>query len=527
MPYDRVAPNGETIARRIATLAALAGRAGGDTKPLVVLTTVNALLQKVPPRDFIAATSLRLQAGNVLTMQALIERLEISGYMRAGTVTDPGQYAVRGGILDLYPPGGDPIRLDFFGDTLESIRAFDPDTQRTAARLESVQLLPMSEMTLTPEVISAFRQRYVALFGPVTGDDPLYELISAGRQHQGMEHWLPLFHEGLVPLFDYLPEARVTLDPLLDDARHRRLEQIADHYDARAQALERKAFGAPPYHPVPADSMFLSEADWQAALSGRQVIALDPFEHPEAPGVVSFGGRQGRTFAAERQTEGVTVFDAVVAHAKRLRGESKRVIVACWSNGARERLATLLSEHGIGETKRVESFADILREPRDVTAMAVLPLETGFEAPGLAVIGEQDILGDRLVRKSRGKRGHDVLTEVSSLSVGDLVVHADHGIGRFVGLATIEAAGEPHDCLEVHYAGGDKLYLPVENIEMLTRYGSDELGVQLDRLGRRRLADAQSPPQAAHPRHGREADQGRGSARAAPSAGAQPAGGRL
>ena len=483
VPYDRVAPNSETIARRIATLAALTGRAAGDIKPLIVLTTVNALLQKVPPRDFIAATSLKLQAGNVLTMQALIERLEISGYMRAGTVTDPGQYAVRGGILDLYPPGGDPIRLDFFGDTLESIRAFDPDTQRTAARLESVQFLPMSEMTLTPEVISAFRQRYVALFGPVTGDDPLYESISAGRQHQGMEHWLPLFHAGLVPLFDYLPEARVTLDPLLDDARHRRLEQIADHYDARAQALERKAFGAPPYHPVPPDSMFLSEADWQAALSGRQVIALDPFEHPEAPGVVSFRGRQGRTFAAERQTEGVTVFDAVVAHAKRLRGERKRVIVACWSNGARERLATLLSEHGIGETKRVESFADILREPRDVTAMAVLPLETGFEAPGLAVIGEQDILGDRLVRKSRGKRGHDVLTEVSSLSVGDLVVHADHGIGRFVGLATIEAAGEPHDCLEVHYAGGDKLYLPVENIEMLTRYGSDELGVQLDRLG--------------------------------------------
>ena len=113
----------------------------------------------------------------------------------------------------------------------------------------------------------------------------------------------------------------------------------------------------------------------------------------------------------------------------------------------------------------------------------MLPLETGFEAPGLAVIGEQDILGDRLVRKTRGKRGSDVLTEVSSLSVGDLVVHADHGIGRFAGLATIEAAGEPHDCLEVHYAGGDKLYLPVENIELLTRYGSDESGVQLDRLG--------------------------------------------
>ena len=184
------------------------------------------------------------------------------------------------------------------------------------------------------------------------------------------------------------------------------------------------------------------------------------------------------------------MFDAVVTHAKRLHGESKRVIVACWSNGARERLTLLLAEHGGGETKSVTSFAEALALPPSTTAVAVLPLETGFEAPGLAVIGEQDILGDRLVRKSRGKRGSDVLTEASSLSVGDLVVHADHGIGRFAGLATIEAAGEPHDCLEVHYAGGDKLYLPVENIELLSRYGSDEFGRAARPAGRRRLAVA-------------------------------------
>jgi transcription-repair coupling factor (superfamily II helicase) len=486
VPYDRVAPNAETIARRISTLAALTGRAPDDGKPLVVLTTVHAVLQRVPTRDFIAASSLRLAPGNVMTMRALIERLETSGYGRAGTVTDPGQYAVRGGILDLYPPGAQPVRLDFFGDTLESIRAFDPETQRTEARLDSLHLLPMSEVTLTPETRRAFRQRYVELFGPVTGDDPLYESISAGRQHQGMEHWLPLFHDRLSTLFDYLPDAVVTLDPLDDDAREKRLEQIADHYDARAQALERKAFGAPPYHPVPPESMFLSETDWHETLAARQTIALDPFERPEqtaGASIVSFGGRQGRTFGAERQTEGANVFDAVVAHAKRLRGEGKRVIVGCWSNGARERLATLLAEHGRGETVRVETFAEALDVPPEATSVAVLPLETGFEAPGLAVIGEQDILGDRLVRRSRAKRGSDVLSEVSSLSVGDLVVHADHGIGRFAGLATIEAAGEPHDCLEVHYAGGDKLYLPVENIELLSRYGSDEAGAQLDRLG--------------------------------------------
>jgi transcription-repair coupling factor (superfamily II helicase) len=486
VPYDRVAPNADTIARRIATLSELTHReTAGNTSSLIVLTTVNAVVQRVPPRAFIAASSMRLAAGNAVSMQELVERLEVSGYGRAGTVTDPGQYAVRGGILDLYPPGAQPVRLDFFGDTLESIRAFDPETQRTAARLDSVELLPMSELVLTPDVRRAFRQRYVELFGPVTGDDPLYESISAGRQHQGMEHWLPLFHDRLDTLFDYLPGALVSLDPLVDDARTKRLEQVADHYEARAQALERKAFGAPPYHPVPPESMFLSEAEWQQALASRQTIALDPFEHPETPGgkIVSFGGRQGHSFAAERQTEGGYVFDAVVAHAKRLKGEDKRVIVGCWSNGARERLATLLWEHGIGETMGVESFADAIALPHATTAFAVLPLETGFEAPGLAVIDEQDILGDRLVRKTRGKRGADVLTEVSSLSVGDLVVHADHGIGRFVGLTAIEAAEKPHDCLELHYSGGDKLYLPVENIELLSRYGSDEAGVQLDRLG--------------------------------------------
>ena len=486
VPYDRVAPNADTIARRIATLSELTHReTAGNKSSLIVLTTVNAVVQRVPPRAFIAASSMRLAAGNAVSMQELVERLEVSSYGRAGTVTDPGQYAVRGGILDLYPPGAQPVRLDFFGDTLESIRAFDPETQRTAARLDSVELLPMSELVLTPDVRRAFRQRYVELFGPVTGDDPLYESISAGRQHQGMEHWLPLFHDRLDTLFDYLPGALVSLDPLVDDARTKRLEQVADHYEARAQALERKAFGAPPYHPVPPESMFLSEAEWQQALASRQTIALDPFEHPETPGgkIVSFGGRQGHSFAAERQTEGGYVFDAAVAHAKRLKGEDKRVIVACWSNGARERLATLLWEHGIGETMGVESFADAIALPHATTAFAVLPLETGFEAPGLAVIDEQDILGDRLVRKTRGKRGADVLTEVSSLSVGDLVVHADHGIGRFVGLTAIEAAEKPHDCLELHYSGGDKLYLPVENIELLSRYGSDEAGVQLDRLG--------------------------------------------
>ena len=204
-----------------------------------------------------------------------------------------------------------------------------------------------------------------------------------------------------------------------DDARAKRLEQIKDHYEAREQALERKAFGAPPYNPVPPESLFLTESDWQEALAGRTEIVLDPFEHPGRRARArqssrSAAGRVGH-FAPERQTrrrQCVRCRRRACRATPRQTG--KRVLIACWSKGAKERLATLLAEHGIGETLRVDSWQEVLAAPPSAaTAFAVLPLETGFEAPGIAVIGEQDILGDRLVRRTRAKRGSDVLTEIS------------------------------------------------------------------------------------------------------------------
>ncbi len=200
--------------------------------------------------------------------------------------------------------------------------------------------------------------------------------------------------------------------------------------------------------------------------------------------VRAFTGRQGRTFAAERQNPDLNVFDAVVEHIRRMHAMKRRVVVAAWTAGARERLASLLTDHGLKDIAKVESYADVLKLPAGHTALCVLGLEQGFETPDLAVIGEQDILGDRLVRPRRkARRAADVLTEAASLAVGDLVVHADHGIGRFAGLKTITALGNPHDCVELHYAGGDKLFLPVENIELLSRYGNDEGDGQLDKLG--------------------------------------------
>jgi len=483
VPYDRVGPNADIVAKRMAALARLS--LGARRHPTVVLTTVNAVLQCVAPRDFLKRAIKQMAPGQRIDMGRLTQRLAFMGYVRSGTVMDPGEYAVRGGILDLFPPGrATPVRLDFFGDTLESIKSFEVQTQRTTKGVQKLALMPVSEVAFGEEATRLFRSRYVELFGGATGNDPLYEGVSAGQRYPGQEHWLPLFHDHLETLLDYLGGVPVSFDHLADEAVTRRFEQIAEHYDARREALEEQTFGAPPYKPVPPGRMFFEAQSWAAALKAHDVFRLTPYEEAEGPNVRTWRGRGGRSFAAERQQGDVNVFDAVVAHVKRLQSQHRRVMVAAWTPGARERLATLFGDHGLEEIAKVESYADALALPATATALAVLGMEQGFETPELAVIGEQDILGDRLVRPRRKQRSAvDVLTEATSLSVGDLVVHADHGIGRFAGLKTITVLDAPHDCLELHYAGGDKLFLPVENIELLSRYGADESDAQLDRLG--------------------------------------------
>jgi len=486
VPYDRVSPHTEISSRRVATLAQLA-RLKSPKRPLLVITTVNAALQRVPPREAMTKALIKLTAGMAVDMGSIARRLEDWGYRRTGTVMEPGEYALRGGILDLFPPAGSrPARLDFFGDTLEMIRLFDPVSQRTQIAKSQLVLMPASEVPTGAEVTRRFRQRYIELFGTVTKDDPLYEAISAGQSYSGAEHWLPLFYETLETLFDYVPGTIVSFDHLAEDARRRRQEQIVDHYEARKGALEQASFGSPPYKAVPPKAMFLEGSAWDEAIAGCKVRFLSPFDSLDAADGISslnFRAKIGRNFALERAEQADKLFDAVIGHIARLQGAGKRVIVAGWTPGARERLGTMLQTHGLKATEPVESYGEAAKLARGTVGFAVLGLENGFETPDYAVIGEQDILGDRLVRRRKARKGSDVLSEASALSPGDLIVHADHGIGRFLGLQAITAAGAPHDCLEIEYHGGDKLFLPVENIELLTRYGSDEAGANLDRLG--------------------------------------------
>ena len=477
LPFDRVSPNPEIAARRMATLALLADGLPG---PFVLLTTLGAATQRLPARDVVQASSFRATVGDRVDEARLKGFLARMGFTPASTVAEPGDFAIRGGIVDIYPPGpGGPIRLDFFGDVLDGARRFDAATQRTVEKLARVEFAPVSEVILDPAAITRFRQNYRAEFGAGGSEDPLYEAVSAGRKHQGMEHWLPFFHDRLETLFDYLPQAVVMLDDQVTPMRLARWEAIDDAYDARAEALSAKGRIDTVYKPVAPGLLYLDDAGWEETLADRRVIQLSPLPQAPGPGVLDAGGRIGRNFAPERQQEKVSLFAALADHVRSLREQSP-VVIASWSEGARDRLKGLLSDQGLA----TEDLPDLRALPpaRGGVHLVVWALEAGFTAPGLTVISEQDVLGDRLTGKPKKRRKADnFLREVDALSPGDLVVHVEHGVGRYLGIETITALGAPHACVALEYAENAKLYLPVENIELLSRYGHDE-GL-LDRLG--------------------------------------------
>nr|WP_246753918.1 transcription-repair coupling factor [Jiella flava] len=487
LPYDRVGPSSDAAARRLAAMAAIANLRA-EPHRAVILTTANALIQKMPPAEILAEEAISVGAGGQMPMDRIVTALTRGGFERVSTVRERGEYAVRGGILDVFAPGAEePVRLDFFGDTLETVRAFDPASQRTTRQLKRFELSPVSEVTLREEAISRFRSNYIKRFGAAQRGDALYESISEGKRFAGMEHWLPLFYERLDTLFDHCQGFAFVLDHLTMEAVAERRALITDHFEARRRGgIESVGEGGVPYHPIEPDALYLSEDELAGALAIVEPVRLSAYGLSDVLGRQAFNldyGR-GRNFAGERTAEGVNVFEAAVDHIAKLRAGGRRVLVAGWTEGSRERLTQVLEEHGLGNLKAVDSLKQLREAPKNFVVTAVLGIEAGFETDDLVVVAEQDILGDRLVRRGRKRRKNaDFITEVSGLNEGDIVVHVDHGIGRFVGLKTIEAAGAPHDCLELRYHGDDRLFLPVENIELLSRYGGEGTEAALDRLG--------------------------------------------
>ncbi len=342
-------------------------------------------------------------------------------------------------------------------------------------------------MLLSDDSIRAFRARYLERFGATATGDPLYEAVSDGRRLAGMEHWLPLFEDDLATLFDYLgPGAVVVREAGTDKAADARLEAIADYYDNRQAALSAKPGS---YRPLPTDALYLSPAEWRERLTAAKAHLTSPFGVPEGTRrTIDCETTPPRDFTPER-TAGNNVYEAVKAHIDDLRTDKRRIVLASYSNGARDRLSGLLADHGVTRVAKADSWQEALGTAADGrVALTVVPLEHGFSkhdsGGDIAVLTEQDMLGDRLVRRRRSAKKADAfMAELAMLTPGDLLVHKDHGIGRYDGLVAVDIGQAPHDCVMLTYSGTDKLYVPVENMDVLSRYGSESEGVALDKLG--------------------------------------------
>ena len=491
LPYDRVSPNATLVGHRLNCLAQLV-RSKSARK--IVLTTVNAWIQRIPRPDFFNGAELVIKTGSALSFKEISVFAEANAYQRVNTVHEGGEYAIRGGIVDIFPPGAaDPVRIDLFGDRVEEIKVFDPETQRSQDTLKSLALYPVSEILLNDSSINHFRRQYVEIFGAAASRDEIYHQISEGRRFAGIEQLLPLFHTNLGHLTDYFSNPLLIQNHETLTTAEERLEQIQDFYEARLDTAAagsnlRRARGSGDggvVRPLLPGALYETMDEIKTRLETNRNFHISPFSNDEKSDSLSFDikSKTGTMFYQMAKGEGGDVFATLADFISR-NAAGKTIILAAHGEGSKAHIIERLGEKLDPSRLPITSVNHVTECKAGKVHAVVWGLEHGFILPDTLLITEQDIYGSRLSRPQRRKRRADnFLREASSLSTGDLVVHLDHGIGRYEGLETISTGTIDHDCLLLSYAGDDRLYLPVENIELLSRFGSDSEGVVLDRLG--------------------------------------------
>ncbi len=484
VPYDRVSPNPAIVAERIDCLSELAQNPN-PKHPRVIITSVGAVLQKLPPKKIFLNSSREVDVGNRLNFDDFLHYVAVNGYTRVAQVFEAGEYAVRGDIIDIFPVGTEePLRIDLFDDEVERIRKFDVMSQRTTGELKSYQFKVMSEVILDTNTIKNFRSNYREAFGANFNGDEIYEAVSSGQKYIGLENWLPFFYDEPLPtLFDYIPSAAIITSDKAEEASASKAESIADYYQARLEALQIKSNSeVEVYRPIKPELLYLTDKQFNQFITQKQAISFTSLNIPAADNVIDCGIIPCRNFSSAKNIAAGEVY----LELKNYLSENKKLlrIIACSSEGSRERIFSLMSEYEIPELTFAETWEEALLKAKTKTVLIIMPLEHGFKGEGLCLIAEQDILGEKQNRRKQKKfTSKDFIADVGSLSVGELVVHIEHGVGRFMGLENITAGGAPHDCLKIIYANDAKLFVPVENIDVLSRYGMDDDNIELDTLG--------------------------------------------
>ena len=481
LPYDVFPPLPELISERLLTLHRL-----GQARRGVLVVPAATLQQRLPPRSFIDAHALVLAPGQRLDLSAFRQRLIAAGYQQVPQVISHGEFAVRGSLFDLFPMGNEvPFRIDLFDDEIDSIRTFDPETQRTTGKVESVQLLPAREFPLDEAGIACFRRNWRSRFEGDPQRSPLYKDVSEGRPVGGLEDYLPLFFDATATLFDYLPEGALMIqsEQVRSEAQAF-FEQVEERYEERRHDIERPLL-AP-------DELYLPPDELIARLKRHPGISWRRGALEERP--------KGFAQAVELANRALPPL-AIQARAAEPAGQLKafletfqgRVLFVAESAGRREHLAETLAGFEI-RPRQVEGWRAFF-DGETRLAITAAPIEEGLwlEEPPLAVIPEALLLGER-VRQPRRKRAADadqVVRNLAELQPGTPVVHEEHGIGRYLGLQHLDVGGMEQEFLTIEYADGDKLYVPVASLHLISRYtGSSEESAPLHRLGSDQWAKA-------------------------------------
>ena len=465
VPYDRVSPHVDILAARAKTLSILST----SSSPKLVVTALANLLTKLPEPELFAGSTVTLKVGDKVNIEELVMFLLKNGFNRAASAIDSGDFAIRGEILDIVIDINQARRINFGWETIESIRKFDVNTQMSGAGLENLIISPSREVLLTPYTITNFRNNFLTIFGVNHTNNMLYQSIISGIKFQGYEQLLPLFYEQLVTLSDYLPEAGIIYDNLSLQSLYEYERSYNDFYQSRLIANRSSAdlfyFALPPGY-------FIKEA---AALanelrSSDQHICLEPGSDS--------GIRSLEPLFSVALQEKKTNFDALFDFIGQ--NKDKIIIILCSSTSSLERLKTIADSQEYTTRK----ITHLNKAEQNTINLAIVPLANGFITDQYVFISEQDIFGDKILIQGqrRGKRRlKNILTELDNIDEGDLITHKDHGVGQFERIETIVVNNTAHDCLKIIYADNDILYLPVENIELIKKYGNDE--IKLDKLG--------------------------------------------
>ncbi len=477
MPYDKVSPNINNLIQRIDALYQL-NMLKENADNVILLLSINSLIQHLPPKSLLSNLSRNIKVGDVIKREEFLSLLQLLSFRRVEVASEPGDFAVRGDIIDIVANNEQGWRLDFFGDKLEKIRIFDPISQISNGHRESIRLLPSSEVILNPTTIANFCVNFQQNFGANATEHPLYMAIEEGRKYPGMEHYLPYFYEDLSNVFDYFAPTQIVCENNFSDELDKLLTSIDNHYQRRQELLVNRFQDEVIYYPLKPEELWFSEAEINLELKKYKIVNCHEFSIDSATGA-ELGIKKIDNFELLSRSKNISAFDLF----KKYRDDHKcKLIVACNSEGSAERIKNILENYNI-HWYRLNNFAEHKQISGKTVGICILPMAHGYSFDNFAIVTEQDLLGEKIVRKKSNKTLESLLAEINNLQIGEYIVHQQHGIGLFSGLETIVAAGVKHDCIKIIYDEGDILYIPVENLELLSRYGSSEDVVRLDKLG--------------------------------------------